>query len=182
MIASCFDFIFRGKKIESGRKRRRKKKGNTGEDGMEINSSGDESNGEIEESMEVDMERLCVKEGAPEEGATAADSQNLEGADGIFTVQIGPQSNNTAKPSCEADSSAAASPEIFVPHPRMSALMAIKNGVLYLYGGIYEIDDKQLSLCDMYSLDLHKLDEWKTIIPSNLQVEVSFHNYVSSSI
>ena len=167
--------------MESVRKRRRKKKGNV-EDGMEINSSGDESDGETEEAMEVDMERLSVTEGAAGgDGAAAAaqpDSQNVEGADGIFTVKIGPQSNNNERTSNEAASSTDANPDIFVPHPRMSALMAVKNGILYLYGGIYEVGDKQLSLCDMYSLDLHKLDEWKTIIPSNLQVEVSLFTSV----
>merc|ERR1740137_448400 len=45
--------------------------------------------------------------------------------------------------------------------------MAVKRGVLYMYGGMYEDGDKQLTLNDFYSLDLNKLEEWQTIIPLN---------------
>ncbi|KAL0895324.1 hypothetical protein ABMA27_011467 [Loxostege sticticalis] len=50
------------------------------------------------------------------------------------------------------------------PSARMSAMMAVQRSTLYLYGGVLEKDDKQFYLSDMYSLDLHKLNEWKTII------------------
>ncbi|KAG6456891.1 hypothetical protein O3G_MSEX010024 [Manduca sexta] len=50
------------------------------------------------------------------------------------------------------------------PTARMSAMMAVQRSVLYVYGGVLEKDDKQFYLGDMYSLDLHKLSEWKTII------------------
>ncbi|XP_069951716.1 kelch domain-containing protein 4 [Cherax quadricarinatus] len=42
--------------------------------------------------------------------------------------------------------------------------MAIKRGVLYLYGGMFEDGDKQLTLDDFYTLDLNKLEEWQTIV------------------
>lgn len=73
------------------------------------------------------------------------------------------------------------------PCPRMSTMMAIQKSILYLYGGLIEKGEKQFTLNDMYSLgkplflilvrcniflcailsflDLHKLDEWKTILP-----------------
>ncbi|XP_045760726.1 kelch domain-containing protein 4 [Maniola jurtina] len=50
------------------------------------------------------------------------------------------------------------------PSARMSAMMAIQRSVLYVYGGVLEKDEKQFYLGDMYSLDLHKLNEWKTLI------------------
>ncbi|KPI93622.1 Kelch domain-containing protein 4 [Papilio xuthus] len=50
------------------------------------------------------------------------------------------------------------------PSARMSATLAAHRSVLYVYGGVLEKDDKQFYLGDMYSLDLHKLNEWKTII------------------
>ncbi|XP_060810491.1 kelch domain-containing protein 4 [Amyelois transitella] len=50
------------------------------------------------------------------------------------------------------------------PSPRMSAMMAVLKSTLYVYGGVLEKDDKQFYLSDMYSLDLHKLSEWRTII------------------
>ncbi|XP_045450861.1 kelch domain-containing protein 4 [Melitaea cinxia] len=50
------------------------------------------------------------------------------------------------------------------PFGRMSAALAAQRSQLYVYGGVLERDDKQFYLGDMYSLDLHKLNEWKTII------------------
>lgn len=47
------------------------------------------------------------------------------------------------------------------PRPRSSVGLAIKGKTLYLYGGYYEIGDRQVTLSDMYELDLGKLDQWK---------------------
>lgn len=46
--------------------------------------------------------------------------------------------------------------------------MAICKGNLYLFGGEYEEGSKQYTLNDFYSLDLHKMDEWKTLIKQDL--------------
>lgn len=55
--------------------------------------------------------------------------------------------------------------DLFVPHARRSAYIQFHKGVLYLYGGKYENkDDKEITFNDMYSLNLKKLDEWKTLI------------------
>ncbi|XP_039745286.1 kelch domain-containing protein 4 [Pararge aegeria] len=50
------------------------------------------------------------------------------------------------------------------PSARMSAMLAVQRSVLYVYGGVLEKDEKQFYLGDMYSLDLHKLNEWQTLI------------------
>ncbi|CAH0698720.1 unnamed protein product [Spodoptera exigua] len=50
------------------------------------------------------------------------------------------------------------------PGPRMSAMMAVQRATLYVYGGVLEKEEKQFYLSDMYSLDLHKLNDWKTLI------------------
>ncbi|XP_026323314.1 kelch domain-containing protein 4 [Hyposmocoma kahamanoa] len=49
------------------------------------------------------------------------------------------------------------------PGPRMSAMLAVQRSTLFVYGGVLEKDEKQFYLSDMYSLDLHKTNEWKTI-------------------
>jgi hypothetical protein len=53
------------------------------------------------------------------------------------------------------------------PRPRMNPIMTIRNGVLFLWGGIIEDGDKQFTLSDFYALDLHKLDRWQVIIPDD---------------
>ncbi|XP_035678169.1 kelch domain-containing protein 4-like [Branchiostoma floridae] len=56
-----------------------------------------------------------------------------------------------------------------VPSPRMNTLMVVKGKILFLYGGVYEEGDKQVTLNDLYALDLHKMDEWRALVTSNPQ-------------
>lgn len=57
------------------------------------------------------------------------------------------------------------------PCPRSNAMLAVKHGVLYVYGGMFEVGDRQFTLSDLYSIDLHKMEEWKVLVemdPSKL--------------
>lgn len=83
--------------------------------------------------------------------------------DGIFKVTVGPAPTSTSNTSTSTEQST----KIFQPSPRINCGLAIKHGILYLYGGMFEDGDKQITLCDFYSLDLKKLDEWKTLIPDD---------------
>lgn len=49
------------------------------------------------------------------------------------------------------------------PCPRSSAMVAVKHGVLYVYGGMFEVGDRQVTLSDLHSLDLHRMDQWKVL-------------------
>nr|XP_022920971.1 kelch domain-containing protein 4-like [Onthophagus taurus] len=108
---------------------------------------------ESSEAMDEDDKKEDEEEITKKETTTIAD-------DGVFKVTIGPAastSNTTQMESGKDD-------DIFVPCPRMNCGLAVKHGILYLYGGMFEDGDRQVTLCDFYSLDLKKLDEWKTII------------------
>ncbi|XP_007468490.1 PREDICTED: kelch domain-containing protein 4 [Lipotes vexillifer] len=50
------------------------------------------------------------------------------------------------------------------PSPRSSAMLAVKHGRLYLYGGMFEAGDRQVTLSDLYCLDLHKMEEWTVLV------------------
>ncbi|XP_007477334.2 kelch domain-containing protein 4 isoform X1 [Monodelphis domestica] len=50
------------------------------------------------------------------------------------------------------------------PCPRSNAMLAVKQGLLYVYGGMFEAGDRQFTLNDFYCLDLHKMDEWKVLV------------------
>lgn len=58
-------------------------------------------------------------------------------------------------------------PEVVKPCGRINACMAIGRDTLYIYGGMMEIKDREITLDDLYSLNLSKLDEWKCIIPAS---------------
>lgn len=97
-------------------------------------------------------------------------SNVIEAEESIFKVTVGPQSSASG----EAMDSVQTSDNVqhFTPCPRMNALLAVKNSLLYLYGGIYEVGDKQFTLSDMYSLDISKMDVWNIIIENDLKNQV----------
>lgn len=50
-----------------------------------------------------------------------------------------------------------------LPAPRSHGQLAIMGNVLYMCGGIYETISSEITLDDVWQLDLHKLDEWKCV-------------------
>ncbi|WVZ86180.1 hypothetical protein U9M48_033008 [Paspalum notatum var. saurae] len=58
-------------------------------------------------------------------------------------------------------------PEAVKPSGRINACMAVGKDILYLYGGMMEVKDREITLDDLYSLNLSKLDEWKCVIPAS---------------
>lgn len=95
--------------------------------------------------------------------------------DGIFTITVaGPSSASAALPKV---------PSLFpnkrpknVPSPRMNPGVCVCKGTLYIYGGLSEEDNKQYTFNDFYALDLHKLEEWKAIVPNDMNA----HDWIDS--
>ncbi|XP_078433085.1 galactose oxidase/kelch repeat superfamily protein [Wolffia australiana] len=69
-------------------------------------------------------------------------------------------------------------PETVKPCGRINACMVVSRDTLYVYGGMMEIKDREVTLDDLYMLNLNKLDEWKCIIPASTSewLEVSDDN------
>ncbi|KAG6587427.1 Kelch domain-containing protein 4, partial [Cucurbita argyrosperma subsp. sororia] len=57
-------------------------------------------------------------------------------------------------------------PEVIKPCGRINSCMVVGRDTLYIYGGMMEIKDREITLDDLYALNLSKLDEWKCIIPA----------------
>ena len=100
-----------------------------------------------DDEMEDDVARLSVTQQEAETAAAASTSST--------SVASGERSSK------------------FWPCARMNAQMVVLRGVLYLYGGLYEEAKKQVTLQDMYALDLAKLDQWRTLIPNRAEQLVS---------
>ncbi|CAD5185576.1 unnamed protein product [Musa acuminata subsp. malaccensis] len=64
-------------------------------------------------------------------------------------------------------SEACTSSEAVRPCGRINSCMVVGKDTLYLYGGMMEVKDREITLDDLYSLNLSKLDEWKCIIPAS---------------
>ncbi|KAL9262161.1 Kelch domain-containing protein [Drosera capensis] len=58
-------------------------------------------------------------------------------------------------------------PEVVKPCGRINSCLAIGKDILYLYGGMMEHKDREITLDDLYTLNLNKLDEWRCIIPAS---------------
>lgn len=151
--------ILRGKPDKTEKKKRRKAK-----DEMDV---GDENQSTDEEDISNKCKDISISE------ENKMEQVQTFSEDGIFTVKIGPQCSSTESNNdtlvCSSSDSERKS-EVFTPHPRMNAGMVVKNGILYLYGGLYEDGDKQFTLSDMYAIDVHKMEDWKVIIPLNTEL------------
>lgn len=184
-----FLLLTRGKKEVTVKKKRRKvkdgKADKVGDEGAEEYEEVDSDDGDVNmEAPEEGIQNLNIR--ASEEGhssdisETRQDSIPADGTettfdDGVFKVTLGAESGGNAAEESVADIKRTASDmdvDIFTPSARMNALLAVKNGVLYMYGGIYEEGDKQVTLSDMYSLDTHRLDEWKVLIEQDMKEQV----------
>ncbi|XP_072751201.1 kelch domain-containing protein 4 [Anoplolepis gracilipes] len=144
--------------VTDDKKRRRKKKEK-------------KANKESEQSDDSDQEIL---EEISKESPNSIPTVTVDD-DGIFTMTISstaPTSSSFLHPS---SSTVVNGGNVkFFPSPRMNAGMTMKHNVLYLYGGLVEEGDRQYTLCDFYSLDCRKLDEWKTLRSDNLSLQAWF--------
>ncbi|XP_034945486.1 kelch domain-containing protein 4 [Chelonus insularis] len=96
--------------------------------------------------------------------------------DGIFTMTIGSATETSAIVQKNQTNTV-----IFSPSPRINTGLVVKDNALYLYGGLYEDGDCQYTLNDFYSLDLHKLNEWHTIIKNDISSHVWLDSESSTS-
>lgn len=58
------------------------------------------------------------------------------------------------------------------PLPRINACMVVSGHTLYLYSGLVEIGDREVTLDDMWSFDLKKQGPWNCIWPGTMHKQV----------
>lgn len=120
----------------------------------------------------LEVEKKVVKEKAESSEVEMKDnSASTTTSDGIFTITVG--ASTTTKSLFGLKPKPKAKPG---PTFRMNPGMCVCKGNLYVYGGIYEDEDKQYTYNDFYSVDLHKLEEWKTLIKNDQNA----HDWIDS--
>ncbi|XP_047384840.1 kelch domain-containing protein 4 isoform X2 [Sciurus carolinensis] len=83
----------------------------------------------------------------------------------VVTIkQVIPAPGPTGRPPPEEEDGAVEAGPRVEPCPRSSAMLAVKHGLLYVYGGMFEAGNRQVTLSDLYCLDLHKMEEWKALV------------------
>uniref|UniRef100_A0A7S1GPI2 DUF4110 domain-containing protein n=1 Tax=Cyclophora tenuis TaxID=216820 RepID=A0A7S1GPI2_CYCTE len=58
------------------------------------------------------------------------------------------------------------------PLPRIKAGFVVRGNVLYLFGGLLEVGDREVTLDDCWSLDLRKRDQWNCLWPGTMHKQV----------
>lgn len=106
------------------------------------------------EPSNVQLPLEVVKEVVTEDGTVVTIKQVLPSPTGPSDSAPGPE---------EEEEATEAEAPIPGPCARSSAMMAVKHGRLFLYGGMFEAGDRQVTLSDMYSLDLHHMEEWTVL-------------------
>lgn len=58
------------------------------------------------------------------------------------------------------------------PLPRINAGMLVERNTLYLYGGLLEVGDREITLDDFWKLDLSKREKWECIDRGTMHQQV----------
>ncbi|CAN6713702.1 unnamed protein product [Malus baccata var. baccata] len=141
-------------KKSSGRKRKNDDKINSNEPEECATNEKDENN-EIDEEAD-DFESKV-------DGISHQMAKTITvGNDGLADESDGKINESSAN----LDSQDSDLPEVVKPCGRINSCMVVGRDTLYVYGGMMEIKDREITLDDLYSLNLSKLDEWKCIIPA----------------
>lgn len=140
----CSAFCQQGPKLEKRKRRRATRAGPEGADQQEC----------AEASAQAPQE--VVREVVSEDGTVVTIKQVLAAPGPSEQPRLG-----------EDDSPEEAGGSSVEPCPRSNAMLAVKHGRLYLYGGMFEAGSRQVTLSDLYCLDLHKMDEWTVLVEAD---------------
>ncbi|KAG9272044.1 kelch domain-containing protein 4 [Astyanax mexicanus] len=137
---------------KSEKKKRRRRKGV--EEGGPTEGSSEGKDEEAQQPTEV------IKEIVTEDGTVMTIKEVIAGAQ---TAAEESEDEEEGEDDEEEEEGAAAA-SLVEPCPRSNAMVAVKYGKMYLYGGMFEVGDRQFTLNDLYCLDLHKLDQWEVLV------------------
>lgn len=140
-------------------------KSNVENEDVESKDESEEKEEEKEESKEEDEE----KEETKDEEKTDDDSQKPLLNDDKH------QSKNITSSSVMAMNEAKNAPEAVKredPLPRINAATLVHGNTLYLLGGILEVGDREITLDDMWAMDLRKREKWECIWQGTMYKQV----------
>lgn len=134
-----------------------------------IEEEKEESEGE--EEKEEDEEEDEEKEEEKEEAnntKSGSDPMPQKEKSAINTAKITSSSVMTLNPETNVPEAVERSD----PLPRINSSVVIAGHTLYLFGGILEVGDREVTLDDMWALDLRKRESWECIWPGTMHRQV----------
>uniref|UniRef100_A0A8C8DKH9 Kelch domain containing 4 n=1 Tax=Oryzias sinensis TaxID=183150 RepID=A0A8C8DKH9_9TELE len=136
-----FPGVLRGNKTEKKKRRRGKKAGVEEEEG-----------GATDEEVGPQVPTEIVKEIVTEDGTVMTIKEVISVPQDVKEEEVEEEEEDDALG------------PLVEPCPRSSAMATVRQGKLYLYGGMFEVGDRQFTLGDFYCLDLHKMDQWEVLV------------------
>lgn len=138
---------------------------------------------ESSEEEEKEEDETKEEEKVEDNNDTSAEKQ-IESPSIIQSTEIGasPKAHNTKllDPKITSSSVMFLNPETKVPEavrrkdplPRINASLLTVGHTLYLYGGILEVGDREVTLDDMWCVDLRKRENWECLWPGTMHRQV----------
>lgn len=124
---------------------------------MELDKCENDKDEDLEYNEEVDVESNIDDISLDLERTMTVDYER------VATTSDGKPSESSSKYSLQSSVSS----EVVKPCGRINSCMAVGRDTLFIYGGMMEVKDQEITLDDLYTLNLSKLDEWKCIIPAS---------------
>ncbi|KAF5956212.1 hypothetical protein HYC85_003437 [Camellia sinensis] len=124
---------------------------------MELDKCENDKDEDLEYNEEVDVESNIDDISLDLERTMTVDDER------VATISDGKPSESSSKYSLQSSVSL----EVVKPCGRINSCMAVGRDTLFIYGGMMEVKDREITLDDLYTLNLSKLDEWKCIIPAS---------------
>ena len=94
-----------------------------------------------------------------------------------------PQSPEPGKGDAESDeepSTSSTKTRFILPCGRMNASVVVKRNMLFVYGGMFEENDKEVTLNDLWAIDFKKMESWQQLIEADDTSADWFENEDSS--
>lgn len=177
-----FEFQLRQKKAKDAKKRRKQKALVADPETCDSDAGSDEDDFEkmLEEQFGyVDEEGNIVyienSEGEEEEKSAEKEPQhNITGE--VIEDEPVPMISEDIPPSAEdsqgLEETIPDQVEARKPCPRINPALFIRGSTMFVYGGMVEDGDREITLDDCWSLDLKRLDEWKEILPGTVSDQI----------
>ena len=128
---------------------------------MPLTSNSDE--GDEVERMDLVKEEKAMLDKNGVKGGTSDASTRLapQGAVGTSEVMM-----------INADSGVPEAVARAMPLPRIHAATAVRGSTLYVYGGLLEVGDREMTLDDCWSIDLNRREKWICLWPGSMHKQV----------
>lgn len=158
-------------RIKSNKQRRRRKKKNQEKELAEEADDGNDSDASTDSLDQlnrfgyVDADgNIVYIDNEEEEGEGEAKVEEEEVKEEEVPVALIPMEEEEKEEEKEEP--------VVKPIGRINPAMLVRGHTLYIYGGVFEENDREITLDDCWSLDLKRLESWVEVLPGTMSEQV----------